>query len=127
MDYVFLFVELQCRLVLAFAGLYPNAKDLKWLLDFPKSGDMVVDGDQWRFVRHGAGLRFEKMTCKPHWVVDIHKFFDEPKIIDDWRLLQFFASCGECLDKRQVSSLLSEMCLKGHLLDQGNGQYLFVG
>lgn len=38
MNDVFLFVELQRRLVSAFAKLYPNAKDLKWLLDFPQSG-----------------------------------------------------------------------------------------
>lgn len=127
MDHVFLFAELQCRLVLAFAKLFPEAKDLKWLLDFPESGKMLVNGDQWRFVRHGAGLRFEKLTCKPHWVVDVHKRFDEPKLIDDWRLVQFFESCGEQMDKSQASSLLIEMCLKGHLLDQGDGQFIFVG
>lgn len=126
MEYVFVFVELQCQLVLAFMRLYPEAKDFKWLVDFPRRGEMLVNGDQWRFIRHGAGLRFEKITCEPHWVVDVHKNFNEPRIIDEWRILQFFESCGERVDSCQVSLLLSEMCLKGHLVDQGEGQYFLL-
>ncbi|MEA3238135.1 hypothetical protein OP492_26125 [Pseudomonas mosselii] len=124
---VFLFVELQCKLALAFLRSHPGAKDLTWLLEFPKAGEVFVDGDKWQFIRHGSGLRFEKMTCKGGWVVDIHKCFHDPRIIDGWRLLQFFDSRGECMDKSQVSLLLNEMCLREHLLDQGGGQYLFVG
>lgn len=127
MEYVFLFVELQCQLTLAFVGLYPDVKDLRWLLDFPKSGVVVVDSDQWQFVRHGAGLRFVRLTCEPHMVVDIHKYFGKPKIFDDWRLLQFFESCGKRVDKNQISSLLSEMHSKGYLFEQSSGQYLLVG
>ncbi|WP_373682349.1 hypothetical protein [Pseudomonas sp. NIBRBAC000502773] len=126
-DCAFLFATLQSQLVLAFAELYPNARDSTWLLDFPKRGDMLVDGEQWQFLRHGAGIRFERVSRKPHWVVDVHKRFDEPKIIDNWRVLHFFESCGVNMDESQVSSLLRELCLKGHLLDQGNGQFLFVG
>lgn len=127
MDYVFHFVELQTRLTRSFAESHPDAKDWKWLLDFPKSGELLIDSDQWRFVKHGAGLRFERLTHEPHWVVDIHKCFDEPKIIDSWRLLQFCESCGDRVDESQISSLLSEMCSEGHLLEQGSGRYLFVG
>ncbi|UNM22267.1 hypothetical protein K0P33_12775 [Pseudomonas sp. ArH3a] len=127
MNDVLFFVELQCRLFFAFAELHPNAKDLKWLLDFPQSGEMIVDGVQWRFVKHGAGLRFEKTSCEPHWVVDVHKFFGEPKRIDEWRLIKFLESCGKCVDRRKISSLLIEMCAEGHLIDHGSGQYFFVG
>ena len=126
MDNVFFFVELQCRLVPAFSRLYPNAKDIKWLLDFPKSGYVFVDSDQWRFVRHGTGLRFERITCEPHWVVDIHQCVSEPKVIDEWRLLQFFESCGKCMDKLQVQSLLNDMSSQGYLLGKGGGQYLLI-
>lgn len=123
---VFRFIELQCRLTRAFADLYPDAKDLRWLLDFPKSGEVLVDCEQWRFVKHGAGLRFERMIFEPHWVIDIHKCFDKPKLIDSWRLLQFYESCGEVMDEAQVLSLLNAMCSKGHLFPKGAGQYLFV-
>lgn len=126
-DSVFRFVELQCQLVLEFMRTHPDAKDLTWLLDFPKAGEVFVGGDKWRFIRHGSGLRFEKMTGKLCWVVDVHKCFGDPRIIDDWRLLQFFESSGECVDETKVSLLLNEMCLGGHLFDQGGGQYLFVG
>ncbi|MDH1265030.1 hypothetical protein [Pseudomonas sp. GD03944] len=123
MNAVLLLVRLQCRLMLEFSALYPSVKDFKWLLDFPASGEVLVDGRQWWFVKHGAGLRFEKKSCEPHWVVDIHRYVDEPRIIDDWRLLQFFESCGGYVDKNEVLYLLGEMCSKGYLLDQGDGNY----
>ncbi|MGR6655868.1 DUF6896 domain-containing protein [Pseudomonas mosselii] len=126
-DSVFRFVELQCQLVLEFMRTHPDVKDFTWLLDFPKAGEVFVGGDKWRFIRHGLGLRFEKKACQSCWVVDVHKCFDDPRIIDDWRLLQFFESSGECMDESQVSLLLNEMWLGGHLLDQGGGQYLLVG
>lgn len=126
MDDVLLFVKIQCRLVLAFSSLYPSVKNMEWLLDFPKSGYVFVDGEQWRFVRHGAGLRFERIACEPHWVIDIHKCFNEPKIIDSWRLLQFLESCGKCMDDLQVQSLLNDMSSNGYLIDRGDGQYLSI-
>jgi hypothetical protein len=59
-DSIFRFVELQCQLVLEFMRTHPDVKDFTWLLDFPKAGEVFVGGDEWRFIRHGSGLRFEK-------------------------------------------------------------------
>ncbi|MDH0339727.1 DUF6896 domain-containing protein [Metapseudomonas otitidis] len=124
--YVFLFVKLQCQLMRVFAEIYPGLKDFQWLLDFPRSGEVLVGCDRWGFVKHGAGLRFERVVREPHWIVDIHEHVDKSKLIDSWRVLKFFKSCGESVDEVQVLSMLSEMCSEGYLRFTGPGQYLLI-
>ncbi|WP_425330454.1 DUF6896 domain-containing protein [Xanthomonas citri] len=123
---IFLFVNLQCRLMSEFSELYPGVRDWRWLSDFPKSGKLMVDCDQWKFARHGSGLRFERLAREPNWVVDIHKFIDKPKIVDSWRLLQFYESCGKIVDEIRIVSELNEFCSKGIFVSSGPGQYTLV-
>lgn len=120
------FVELQHKLTREFAKRYPGSKDFRWLLDFPDKGEVQVEGEAWKFVKHGAGLRFMRVGDRSH-IVNIHKYFDEPRCIDEWRLLQFFDSSGYDITKDQLSKLLCQMCSMGILIDQGDGQYLFSG
>ena len=60
----------------------------------------------------------------PNMVVDIHQNFDNPRIIDEFRLHHFFESCGKNLDLDNIKSLLHEMCAEGYLIEQGGGRYL---
>lgn len=72
-------------------------------------------------------MRFARTSCDPYWVVDVPKFFGEPNRINQWRLIEFLESCGKCVDRRKLSSLLIDMCLEGNLIDYGGGQYVFLG
>jgi len=117
------FVNLQRKLTLEFSRHYSESKDLRWLLDFPGSGEMNIDGDKWRFVKHGAGLRFTRESGEPCIVVDIHDRFDEPNVIDEWRLQQFFESLDVSLTDGELSRLIDEMCSLGMLTTMANGQY----
>lgn len=86
------FVELQKKLVASFILSHPHVKDMKWLLDFPKRGSIVVNNEQWSFIKHGAGLRFQRTSCNPKLVVDVHAAFDDPEVVDEWRLQQYVES-----------------------------------
>ncbi|CEJ43041.1 hypothetical protein ABFO19_10160 [Xanthomonas citri pv. glycines] len=126
-NFFLIFVNLQCRLMSGFSEKYPAVKDWKWLSDFPRNGEIMIDFDQWKFARHGSGLRFKRVNREPNWVVDIHKFIDKPKTVDSWRLLQFYESCGEIVDEAKIVSSLNEFCSKGIFISSGPGQYTLAG
>lgn len=86
------FVALQKKLVTSFRLSHPHVKDTKWLLDFPKHGSIIVNNDRWDFIKHGAGLRFRRASCSPQLVVDVHTAFDNPEVVDEWRLQQYVES-----------------------------------
>jgi hypothetical protein len=122
--YVIQYGNLQRQLVAEFLRVYPGLRDSKWLLDFPKNGAVEINNEHWKFVKHGAGLRFVRSSAEPYLVVDVHKDIGKPGAIDKWRLIHFFESCGKRVAEDQLSPLLMEMCLKGLLTDQGDGEYL---
>lgn len=91
-EFIHCYVKLQSELISATRAAYPNAKDMKWMLDFPKSGIIEIDDYQWSFIKHGSGLKFIRQKVSPFITVDIHKYFDEPKAFDSWRLVEFLNS-----------------------------------
>lgn len=122
-DQIQKFVNFQRGLVLEFLRQHQNSKDTKWLLDFPAKGRLSVNGCDWKFVKHGAGVRFKLDDVTPGIVVDIHDNFDRPSVIDTWRLRIFFESVGINLTDDQLSELMSEGCLKKQMTDLGFGKY----
>jgi hypothetical protein len=117
------FIDLQHRLKFAFLEIYPDVKDFKWLLDFPKSGILMLDTEQWRFNMHGTGLRFLRESHEPHIVVDMHQHFIEDKLVDEWRLLQFFSSISVQISEENLKSILKKLCLNGELVERSAGQF----
>lgn len=120
------FVKLQNDLLLKFSTQFPNSKDFKWLLDFPKSGQLRLFDSNWTFYKHGVGLRFVKSSVDVPIVVDIHKSFAEPNCIDLWRLSQYFQSCGFNVNNDYLEELIQNMIDENELKDLGNGTYQYV-
>jgi uncharacterized protein DUF6896 len=122
-DSVVQVVAFQESLLNAFRAAYREAKDYEWLLDFPLSGELMVEGVRWDFIKHGAGVRFVRRGFEPHVVLDLHRHFGHPRVIDQWRMSQFIESLGNPLTKERVAELLEEMCKAGDLIHLGNGEY----
>jgi hypothetical protein len=122
---IYKFLDIQSKLLLNFYQQYPDAKDIKWLLDFPKAGTVKIDNESWEFFKHGAGLRFVRKVSYPHMVIDVHKCVGEKNFIDVWRIIHFCESVGISVTEEKINSLLSEMCSRGDLLDQGHKEYLY--
>lgn len=101
----------QVALMSAFIALYPGLKDWQFLLDFPKSGEVEIDGHVWVFNKHGAGLLFRNVSTGE--VVDVHKYIDNTEIFDSWRLEQFLDSVGVDPDEYDLADCLV------NLKDQG--------
>jgi hypothetical protein len=123
-DDIFDFVALQCQLTTEFLKQYPTSKDFIYLLDFPKNGIINVDGEPWKFFRHGIGVQFSRKRSGSRAIVNIHQYFGQPKVIDVWRLLEFFDPRMKDATKNRIILLLDEMCSKGYLIDQKNETYL---
>jgi hypothetical protein len=61
-----------------------------------------MNGENWDFVKHGVGLRFTRSNPTPHLVIDIYKCFDDPRIVDEYRLAQYLQSTGENLSELEA-------------------------
>ncbi|WP_432444621.1 DUF6896 domain-containing protein [Rhizobium leguminosarum] len=92
-------LNLQHQLFSAFAQHYPQANDFTLLLNFPRSGAIVVDGRRWNFVKHGVGLRFVRELPAPHLVVEMHDQFGDCAKVDWWRLTLFLESMGVTIER----------------------------
>ena len=108
------FSELQKKLLSNFLMLYPDAVT-SFLLTVPRRGELDVEGNIWKFLKHGAGCRFESTTRGD--VVDAHKLYkDIPSPIDAWRVLQYVESTGTpCPRERDVKARLVELERQGFL------------
>lgn len=115
------FISLQVKLVDAFLQANLAARDYEWLLDFPKKGDINVDGEVWQFSKHGKGVKFFK-TPPAHLskIVDVHCHINNPKLVDYWRLSQYFSSYE---NEFNVTVLLNEMVLSGELIKKSDKLY----
>ncbi|MEO3878128.1 DUF6896 domain-containing protein [Rheinheimera fenheensis] len=117
------FLKLQNDLVLEFSNQFPDSKDFKWLLDFPKSGQLRLVDSIWSFTKHGAGLKFVRSSVGVPIVVDIHKSFGEPNCLDLWRLSQYCQSCGLDANNDYLKDLVQNLIDENELKDLGNGTY----
>lgn len=107
------------------------------LYNIPKSGLFSLKDRDWKWRRHGAGIRFEE--CESGLVVDPHKHVEtHPKIFDAWRVSLFLESKGllEILvgnevfstdDERSVKSALEALRKNGTICESeaGNQHYRF--
>ncbi|WP_293649315.1 hypothetical protein [uncultured Pantoea sp.] len=116
------FIELQINLMKSFFMHYPSVKDFKWLLDFPGKGVILVGNESWSFKKHGKGIRFFKNNSSAAGVVDIIDNVNNAKIIDLWRLSQYFSSHAD----DEIKSTLDEMVSSGVLQKISERQYELI-
>lgn len=116
------FIELQITLMRSFIIHYPLVKDFKWLLDFPSKGVIWVGNESWDFKKHGKGIRFFKNNSSAGVVVDIIDNVNNAKIIDVWRLSQYFSNYTD----DEIKSTLDEMASSGFLQKISERQYEFI-
>ena len=116
------FIELQITLMRSFIIHYPLVKDFKWLLDFPSKGVIWVGNESWDFKKHGKGIRFFKNNSSAGVVVDIIDNVNNAKIIDVWRLSQYFSNHTD----DEIKSTLDEMASSGFLQKISERQYEFI-
>jgi hypothetical protein len=71
---------------------YGPAED-RFLMNVPSSGLLTLDGQVWRFKKHGVGVVFEQLSDRT--LVDAHQHIEVcPTCFDVWRLVQYFESKG---------------------------------
>jgi hypothetical protein len=109
-------IALQRQLVGALRLAYPGARDLKFLLEFPKTGEVTVGGEMWRFDRHGAGVAFTSLAGV---VVDVHRCVEQPDVVDAWRLCRYLETSGAVglgrLEEAAVEAELRALSQQGKL------------
>ncbi|WP_350239066.1 hypothetical protein U1R68_09935 [Pectobacterium colocasium] len=115
------FISLQEMLMKAFFIAYPSLKDLDFLLDFPKKGTVFVNDSEWNFIKHGKGIKFLIRNIQKETVVDINNI-KNPKLIDVWRLSQYFPSH----DDHEIKGLLDGMVESGILQKISEKQYELI-
>lgn len=127
--YIHRYIELQRTLLAAFKEAFPDVSDWEFLLDAPKSGEVIVDGESWLFRKHGAGLSFRHADGV---TIDAHRHLSIPEGIDAWRLLKYIESsevgCDSSLTERALAKELANLEGEGQLiLAQHEGLYRLAG
>ncbi len=101
------FLHMQSALLAAFHHNFPNCKDMKLLLDFPRSGEVGCRGEIWSFHRHGVGLLFENQSS--NCVIDVHRAIECTEIFDAWRLEIYLESIGKRLSREDLVQNLNQL------------------
>jgi hypothetical protein len=65
------FICLQSQLIDIFYQSFPDIKDLEYLLDCPRKGEIEILGEKWNFQRHGIGICFTGQISGK--VIDVHQ------------------------------------------------------
>jgi len=121
--YIEEYILIQCALLQAFKSKFTNLEDWKWLLDFPRSGEVSIEGESWTFKKHGAGLMF---SSSDGIVVDAHDMLENEEVIDAWRLEQFIESKSKAdsnITYEQLKNMMSQLVADEKLEDLGGDKY----
>src|SRR5689334_6443674 len=88
---------LQRQLCDAFFLQNPDVLDFKWLSDFPKAGELNIQGERWTYSKHGIGYRFaNEHGC----VIDAHNHFDKTlRVSDAHRLAEYLLASRRARDE----------------------------
>ena len=78
---------LQKRLLAEFFLQNPEVKDFKLLGDFPKAGELRIEGELWTYRKHGLGYSFLSEHGR---VIDAHNHFGKTsRVVDAHRLAEY--------------------------------------
>ena len=97
------FLLLQEKLLEAMIDKYPDCAADRFLGTLPKSDQVRVNNENWKFGRHGAGVKF---TSPQNIIVDVHVGVAEPDFFDVHRL---------CLYSESRERMVSFNKLRAHL------------
>ncbi|OTQ58698.1 hypothetical protein [Gilliamella sp. A7] len=110
-EYINEMLQLQNNLLSLFKRNYPTVKHHNLLLDCLRIGELDVHGQEWLFKKHGKGLKFKRKKPLPELIVDMHNYFSEPDVLDEWRLKQYLDSLSVSYSKNDVRNCLNELTL----------------
>ncbi|OCG47363.1 hypothetical protein A9G35_03990 [Gilliamella sp. Choc5-1] len=116
-------LQLQNTIITVFKKVYPEVKDYNLLLDCPKKGKLDINGQQWLFVKHGKGLKFIRKDPLPEIIIDMHNYFSEPNVLDEWRLEQYIDSLNLTYSTSDIKNCLHELTLTHFLKRISEQQY----
>lgn len=84
------FLFLQKGLVALLLEQNSVCKDFKFVIDFPKNGEVVFNGDHWKFIKHGAGFLFINESNGIE--IDVRREITEDDSFDFNRIEQYLES-----------------------------------
>lgn len=90
------FILVQTALMTTFLETYPDCKDFKFLLDFPKKGYISLDGIKWKFIKHGLGFLFISEVDGQE--VDVRREINTLDAFDLNRIEQYFETTSQLFD-----------------------------
>lgn len=123
-DEIFCFQKLQAELLNAFFKKHNDVNDFERLMDFPRRGDIPLsDGSHWSFIKHGFGIRFEKISPKPNTCIDVHTHVKNHNLITLWRLSSYFSSLGNDVSDEDIETLVKDMESRG-IINKISGGYV---
>lgn len=122
-EYIKEMIQLQNSIMTVFKRDYPEVEDYNLLLDCPRKGELDVNGQEWLFTKHGKGLKFIRKKPLPELVVNIHNYFSEPDVLDEWRLEKYLESLSMSYSKSDISKCLNELTLARVLKKISEQQY----
>jgi hypothetical protein len=103
-DLILLLCNLQKGLFNVFRSTFPEVADLHELSDAPKKGFVKLYGFEWAFFTHGVGILFKRQ--QDGLIVDMHEFFNNPRLFDSWRLMQFLGGFGFKFRQSEVDEII---------------------
>jgi hypothetical protein len=121
--YIRQIIQLQRNIITTFKRVYPEVKDYNLLLDCPREGKLEINGQIWLFIKHGKGLKFIRKEPVPKIIVDIHNYFSEPNVLDEWRLKQYIESLNLTYSTSEINNSLHELTLTHFLKKISEQQY----
>lgn len=123
-DDVLTFQSMQASLLDAFFIKYKYVNDFELLLDFPKTGEIILDdGSCWSFFKHGKGIRFNRIEPEPNVCVNAHTHIRNKKLITIWRLSRYFSSLDNKVTNEDIEALIQDMELQG-MISKISGGYI---
>lgn len=126
----------QAMLVAATLVAFPALARGKHVVFLERTGEVRADDEDWRFIRHGAGVRYT--GSQSGRVVDPHEaMLDHPDAFDPWRLKQYFDSLSisevwfeneryPVIEGEGIVSLMGAMAARGAITCVSSAYSLYV-
>lgn len=85
---------------------YPDGYGDGVVISFPKTGEVVLNEDVWRFQMHGNGICYKSSFGI---VIDQHQYMNKSNYFDTWRIEQYLESVGEDCEhlKKKIVQLIA--------------------
>lgn len=106
LDHIICYQKLQTELVRSFLNTNDSCHDIQYLTDFPKKGEIILNGEIWHFRIHGVGVSFKNK--KTGVIVDPNSYITYIDIFNTWRLSIYLESIGINISDDEIESFLKQ-------------------